>query len=111
MHAERLKAYATTGADRSPILPEVPTLQEQDVTGYEFPLWEGLFALTHTPKEVIEAVHKGVAQALDDIGIRQRFDDLGVSVVGSTPQAFAAKVKRDLETFRKHGARVGIQRL
>lgn len=111
VHAGRLKAYATTGADRSPILPEVPTLQEQDVTGYEFPLWEGLFAPTHTPKEIIDAIHRGVAQALDDNGIRQRFDDLGVSAVGSTPQAFAAKVKRDLETFRKHGARVGIQRM
>ncbi len=111
VHAGRLKAYATTGADRSPILPEVPTLQEQDVTGYEFPLWDGLFAPAHTSKEIVDAVHRGVAQVLDDNGIRQRLDDLGVNVVGSTPQAFAAKVKRDLETFRKHGARIGIQRM
>ncbi len=107
----RLKAFGITSADRSAILPEVPTMLEQGVTGYEFPFWNGLFAPAHTPKETVNAVFKSVVQALNTPEIRQRYAELGLTPVGSAPAEFAQVVRRDVAKFRKLILDTGIPRL
>jgi tripartite-type tricarboxylate transporter receptor subunit TctC len=111
VHAGRLKAFGITSADRSPVLPEVPTMLEQGVTGYEFPFWNGLFAPAGTSKEIVHAVYKSVVQALQTPEVRTRYDELGLTAVGSTPEEFAAVVKRDVAKFRKLIIDIGIPRL
>jgi tripartite-type tricarboxylate transporter receptor subunit TctC len=111
VHAGRLKAFGVTSAERSSVLPEVPTLIEQGVKGYEFPFWNGLFAPAKTPQDIVQAVYRSVVRALSTQDIRNRYDELGLTPVGSTPEAFAAVVKRDVEKFRKLILATGIERL
>ncbi|MGH8639130.1 MAG: Bug family tripartite tricarboxylate transporter substrate binding protein [Burkholderiales bacterium] len=111
VHAGRLKAFGITSADRSPVLPELPTMLEQGVTGYEFPFWNGLFAPADTPQERIDAVYKSVLQALQTPEIRARYAELGLTPVGNSPQAFAQVVKHDVAKFRKLILELGIPRL
>ena len=107
----RLKAFGITSGERSSILPEVPTMLEQGVSGYEFPFWNGLFAPAHTPKDTVNAVYKSVVQALNSPEIRQRYAELGLTPVGSTPEEFAQVVRRDVAKFRKLILDTGIPRL
>ena len=111
VHAGRLKAFGIISADRSPVLPEVPTMLEQGVDGYEFPFWNGLFAPANTSKERVHAVYKAVVQALDTPEIHNRYAELGLTPVGSTPDEFAEVVKRDVAKFRKLILELGIPRL
>jgi tripartite-type tricarboxylate transporter receptor subunit TctC len=111
LHAGRLKAYGITSAERSPVLPEVPTMLEQGVEGYEFPFWNGLFAPARTPAATIDAVYKSVVQSLTTPRVRTQFDELGLTPVGSTPTEFAAVVKRDVEKYRKLILATGIPRI
>jgi tripartite-type tricarboxylate transporter receptor subunit TctC len=111
LHSGRLKAYGITSADRSPVLPEVPTMLEQGVTGYEFPFWNGIFAPAHTPPETVNAVYRAVVQALNTPEIRNRYAELGLTPVGSTPEEFAQVVRRDVAKFRKLILETGIPRL
>ena len=111
VHAGRLKAYGITSADRSPVLPEVPTMLEQGVAGYEFPFWNGLFAPARTSMATVDAVYKSVVQALGTPRVRTQFDELGLTPVGSTPGDFADVVKRDVEKYRKLILDTGIERM
>ena len=111
VHAGRLKAFGVTSADRSSVLPEVPTLLEQGVKGYEFPFWNGLFAPAKTSKDVVQAVYRSVVQALNAPEVKVRYDELGLTRVGNTPEEFSAVVKRDVEKFRKLILSSGIERL
>lgn len=107
--AGKLKAYGVTSAQRSPVLPNVPTIAEQGVPGYDFQIWHGIFAPARTPDAVIRAVHKGAVQALNAPDIRERFTQLGFVIIGNTPEAFAAVVKSETEKFRKVIVEAGIQ--
>ena len=111
VHAGRLIAFGVTSADRSSVLPEVPTLLEQGVKGYEFPFWNGLFAPAKTSKDTVQAVYRSVVQALHAPQVKARYDELGLTPVGSTPEEFSAVVKRDVEKFRKLILSSGIERL
>ena len=111
LHAGRLKAFGITSSERSSVLPEVPTMMEQGVKGYEFPFWNGLFAPAGTPKEIVNSVHKSVVQALNTRDVRNRYDELGLTPVGNTPEEFAAVVKRDVEKYRKLIIDTGIPRM
>ena len=107
----RIKAYGITSAQRSPVLPDVPTLMEQGVEGYEVAFWNGLFAPAGTPDSAVRAAHRGIVQALQVPEVKERFRQLGLAVVGNSPQEFSAVVKRDVAKFRKIVIESGIARL
>lgn len=104
VHGGRLKAFAITGSDRSPSLPEVATLIEQGIEGYDLPTWDGVFAPAGTPEKSLESVQRAIRQALETPSVRDRFRELGVTPVGNSRDAFAAVVKRDVATFRRLAA-------
>jgi tripartite-type tricarboxylate transporter receptor subunit TctC len=104
VHAGRLRAFGITGEDRSPALPEVATLAEQGNEGFDVPSWEGVFAPAGTPAQGVDAAYRALRQALAIDEVRDRFRDLGVTPVGSAPDAFAAVVRRDIEVFRRLAA-------
>lgn len=109
--AGRMKAYGITSSKRHPLLPDVPTVAEQGVSGYDFQFWNGLFAPARTDKAKVRALHKAVVYALNTPEVKERFAQLGLVIVGNTPEEFAQVVKRDLEKFRKIILESGIPRL
>lgn len=109
--AGKLKAYGITSSERSPVLPDVPTMAEQGLKGYDFQFWNGLFAPAKTPRAAVMAAYKGIVQALRTPEMKQRFDELGLVIVGNSPEEFAKVVKTDVEKFRKIIIESGIPRL
>ena len=107
----RMKAYGITSSTRSPVLPDVPTLAEQGVTGYDIQYWTGLFLPAKTPDAIVRAGHKAAVSALQTNEVKDRLRALGLQAVGNTPEEFRAIVKRDVEKFRKIIIESGIPRL
>ena len=111
LQSGRLKAYGITSLQRSPVLPDVPTFAEQGVQGFEIQFWNGLFAPAGTPVRIVRAMSNAVVYALAAPEVRERFKQLGLVIVGNTPEQFAAVVKRDVDQFRKIIIDSGIERL
>jgi tripartite-type tricarboxylate transporter receptor subunit TctC len=97
----RLRALGIAGAQRSPALPDVPTIAESGVAGFESSSWQGWFVPAGTPREVIALIQREAAKALKMPDVRARMAATANEVVGSTPEAFAVKYKADLARFAK----------
>jgi tripartite-type tricarboxylate transporter receptor subunit TctC len=97
----RLKALAVTSLKRSPQLPNVPTLDELGVTGFEATTFSGLFAPTGTPPAVLEKLQIALKKALSIESVRERYRSMGVEMMDMSPADFAAFVRADLEKWRK----------
>jgi tripartite-type tricarboxylate transporter receptor subunit TctC len=97
----RLKAFGITSAQRSPVLPDLPTISELGVSGYDFQIWHGLFAPANTPANVVRAMHREVIRALRDPGVKEQFAKQGSVIIGSTPEEFAAVIKSEVAKYRK----------
>jgi len=111
LQAGKLRAYGITSVQRSPVLPEVPTIGEQGVRGYDFQIWHGIFAPRGAPDKVIRAVNREAVQALNAPDVKERFATLGFVVIANTPQEFAAVVKSEVAKFRKVIKGSGIELL
>jgi len=96
-----LRVLATTGAKRSVALPDVPTVAESGVPGYDISSWHGIFAPAGTPREIINRIQREAAHAVNLPDVRQRVQSTGNETVGSTPEAFDAKFKSDVATFTR----------
>ena len=107
--AGAMRAIAVTGAERSPAMPEVPTVAEQGFPGFASSSWQGLFFPAKTPPEIVTRMQMEVVKALADPDVRKRLASFGVEPVGSTPEQFAALVKNDIESFGRIVRDVGIK--
>jgi tripartite-type tricarboxylate transporter receptor subunit TctC len=99
VEAGRLRALAVTDPVRNPLMPAVPTVAESGLPGYEVTTWWGLLAPRGTPDTVVERVNAAVLHALREPAVAQRFTELGVVPIGSTPEAFAERIREDLDRF------------
>jgi tripartite-type tricarboxylate transporter receptor subunit TctC len=106
-----MKAFGITSSKRHPLLPDVPTVAEQGLAGYDFQFWNGMFAPKKTSKAQVRAYYKAIRAALDTPEVKERFAQLGLVIVGSTPEEFAQVVKTDVQKFRKIILDAGIPRL
>jgi tripartite-type tricarboxylate transporter receptor subunit TctC len=106
--AGRLRALGIAGPKRSPSLPEVPTIAESGVPGFESGSWQGWFVPAGTPREVIALIRREAAKALEMPDVRARMDATANEIVGSTPDEFALKYKADLARFAKVVKDAGI---
>jgi tripartite-type tricarboxylate transporter receptor subunit TctC len=97
----RVKALAVTTAQRSALVPDLPTVSESGLPGYETVAWFGLFAPAGTPKDIVQRIADETAKAVQRPEIRESIAALGGEPVGSSPTAFAATVKGDLAKWRK----------
>jgi tripartite-type tricarboxylate transporter receptor subunit TctC len=111
IEAGKMKAYGITSAQRHPLLPNVPTVAEQGVSGYAMEYWNGLFAPAKTPPAVIRQMNKAAVAALNAPDVKERFAQLGLVIVGNTPEEFAHVVNGDVAKFRKVIIDSGIPRL
>jgi len=97
----KLRALAITAAKRSPEFPNVPTTTEAGFPGQESELLIGFVAPAGTPKPIIDRLHSEVVRIVALPDVKQKLDTLGFTPVASTPEAYAAQIKSDLETWGK----------
>ncbi len=99
--AGRLRALAVTGRNRSPSVPELPSVAEAGVPGYEFSGWVGIFAPAGTPPEIVARLHAETLKILRLPETRERFFSQGVEAGGMPPQEFSAFVKTEIAKWEK----------
>ena len=108
--AGKLRALAVTGARRSPLLPDVPTVMESGVPDYEAYVWMGLLAPKGTPPAVVERLNREVVAVLGEDDVKRYMANAGIEIVGSTPAAFGAffRAEKDqwAKVIRETGARI-----
>ncbi|MEI6484138.1 MAG: tripartite tricarboxylate transporter substrate binding protein [Betaproteobacteria bacterium] len=97
----RLRALAVTTAKRIPAAPEVPTVAEAGVPGYEVVLWHGLVAPKGVPKAIVDKLNAAANEALTAKDTADLLASDGVSPAGGTPEQFQATIKTDIERWRK----------
>ncbi|MGE5669779.1 MAG: Bug family tripartite tricarboxylate transporter substrate binding protein [Betaproteobacteria bacterium] len=97
----KLRALAVTGAHRSPLLPDVPTVEEAGVPDYEAYVWMGLFAPKGTPKPIIDLLHKELVASLASDEVKRYFASVGTEIVGSTPAEFGTYFMAQKELWAK----------
>ena len=101
IEAGKLRALGVTSAYRSAQLPDVPTVAENGLVGYDHQLWYGMFVPAKTPAAVVQALYREVSRIVSLPETRERLVSTGHHVVNSTPEQFSDKVKREVEKFRK----------
>ena len=99
--AGRLRAVAVTGAQRSQATPDVPTVAEQVMPGFEATAWYGVLAPAGTPRPIVNKLHGEFVKALNQPDVKQRLEMLGFEIVASTPDAFAAYIKTEIARWAK----------
>jgi len=108
--AGRVRALAVTGRQRSHSLPEVPTMMEAGVPGYEVTAWSGVIAPTGLPRRVLERLNAAVNAAINEPATKERLAQLGSEGGGGTPEEFGELIRRDsakwAEVVKRSGARI-----
>ena len=107
--AGKLRALASTGATRSPLLPDVPTVAESGLKGYAVATWFGLLGPAGMPADLVARIQRDVAQVLATPEIRNRLVDLGVDIVANSPEEFAAYLRTEIARYAKVIKDAGIK--
>jgi tripartite-type tricarboxylate transporter receptor subunit TctC len=107
--ADRLRALGVTGAKRIPLAPEIPTVAEAGVPGYEITAWGGYMAPAGVPAVVVAKLNAEINKVLALPLIRERWHALGIEPVGGTPERFAAHVKAETAKWTDVIRRAGIK--
>lgn len=107
--AGKLRALAITGAQRSPTVPEVPTIAEAALPGYEAITWYGLLTRGGTPRPVVAALNAEAVRALRTPEVSERLTREGSVIVGSSPEAFDAFIAREIEKVRQLARQSGMK--
>lgn len=97
----KLKAIAQTGARRSPAMPEVPTVAESGLPGFELSVWNGLMAPAGTPKDVIGRLNAEIRQVIESQDFRDRLLAQGYEPIASSPEQFGQRIASDIERWAK----------
>jgi tripartite-type tricarboxylate transporter receptor subunit TctC len=109
MKTGRLRALGMTSAKRFPQSPEVPTIAEAGIPGYQVESWNGIFAPAGTPAEIVNRIAGAVHQAYKDGALRKRMEDMGAQPVGDSSAEFRAFVRSELDKWGKFVQQSGIK--
>ena len=107
--AGKLRALAVTSAHRSSMAPDIPTLAESGVPGYNVTSWYGLVVPAGTPKEIIARLHEAAVSALKNPEVKKRFGQTDLEPVGSTPEKFGAFIRSEVAKWSKVIKESGMQ--
>ncbi len=106
----RLRAIAVTSTRRLPSMPELPTVAEAGLKGYESSQWYGVLAPAGTPEDILNALNAHVVKIMQTADMQQRLHDDGIVPVGNTRREFAAYIKAELvkwaDVIKRSGARI-----
>lgn len=105
----RLRALAVTSSTRSPAAPELPTIAETGVNGYEVTNWYGVLAPLETAKSTVDAINRGIVSALQTPELKARFLRDGVELIGSESPAFGQHVRSEIAKWERVVKSAGIK--
>lgn len=109
MATGRMRPLGITTAKRSKVAPQLPTIAEQGVPGYDFGAWFGIYAPAATQAPVIKTLNDTINRALRDAALAERFDREGADIVGGAPSVLAAHVKSELALWAKVVKSAGLR--
>jgi tripartite-type tricarboxylate transporter receptor subunit TctC len=112
VRSRKLIALGVTGAKRVNAAPEIPTISEAGVPGYQADNWSGLIAPAGTPRPIVTKLHATVVQALQDPALAKRFADEGAEAAPSgTPAEFGTMIRTEVQKWSKVARDAGIEPL
>jgi tripartite-type tricarboxylate transporter receptor subunit TctC len=110
VRAGKLVALGVSDTTRSPLLPEVPTISEAGLPGYEMQTWFAVWAPAGTPAPVVEKLYSGIRTVLDNEAVQKRLIESGYRPGGSPPAEFAKLVKAETEKYGKIIKTIGLEK-
>ena len=99
--SRRLRAIAVTSSARSSVMPELPTVSEAGLPGYEASTWHGVLAPGKTPRPIVVLTSAEIIKALSNADVKERFANLGMDPIGNTPEQFAAYIQAEIVRWAK----------
>ena len=109
MKAGKLRGLGVTSVKRSPVLPELPTIAESGLAGYESTSWHGVLVPAHTPLPIVMRLHDEIVKTLHQPDVKERLGSLGFEIVGSTPGEFSAYIKQQGTKYDKLIRQIGLK--
>ena len=109
MKTGRLRTLAVTGAQRTPLAPELPTMAESGVPGYAFDTWWGLVTNAGVPRRIVEQMNAVVRRGQQSPDVRERFAELGIDPLHSSPEELAAFTRAEMARLAKIIRETGMQ--
>ncbi len=106
--ANRVRALGVTSPKRLPQTPDIPTIAEAGVPGYDYVAWVGAFVPAGTPRAIIDRLHAEIKKALDTPEVSGRFNNIALNPMFTTPEQFAALLKSDYDKSAKLIAAMGV---
>ena len=107
--AGKLRALGTTSVKRPAILPDIPTIAEAGLSGYEADTWYGIFAPAGTPRDIVQKLNADIAQVLFSKDLKELYAAQGAEVVGNGVDEFAAQVRADSAKWAKVIKEIGVK--
>ena len=101
MKSGRLRALGVTTLSRDSAIPDVPTVAEAGVPGYQASEWQGIVVRAGTPAAIVARLNQEIVKSLKAPDMNQRFAAVGAQAVGSTPEAFGEHIRRERDTWAK----------
>jgi tripartite-type tricarboxylate transporter receptor subunit TctC len=101
VRAGKLRVLAVCNAKRSPLFPDVPTMAEAGVPGYEITTWTGVVVPKRTPKEIVTLLNREIVRSLNMPDVKERFAVMGADPAGSTPEEFSAFIQAEIKKWAK----------
>ena len=105
----RMRALGVTSAKRSKVMPQLPTIAEQGVAGYDFGAWYGIYAPAATPAPIVKTLNDTITRALRDPSLADRFDKEGAELAASSPEGLAKHLKAELALWAKVVKSAGLR--
>lgn len=109
IRAGKVRAIGVSTPDRLAILPDVPTISESGLPGYEAIAWNGILAPAKTPRSIVDRLHREIVAALKAPDVKAQLEAQAVDAVGSTPEEFAKILRADIAKWAEVLRRAGIQ--
>jgi tripartite-type tricarboxylate transporter receptor subunit TctC len=107
--AGKLKALSYSGLKRSPLLPEVPTVAETLIPGFQAALWAGILAPAKTPKELVNKIQSDIKLAMSGPEIKDKMDKLGIEIISSSPEEFDQYLKSEFNKWSNVARQANIK--
>ena len=107
--AGRLRGLATTSPKRSSAYPDIPTIDEAGVPGYDMTVWSGLITPVGISKPVLAKLNDAINKAMHAPGLREKYAANGVDPVGGTPEEFGAFIQREIEKYALISTKIGLK--
>ncbi|MEA2977283.1 MAG: hypothetical protein QOF19_2803 [Alphaproteobacteria bacterium] len=105
----RLRALATTGRRRASIAPDIPTMNESGLPGFDIVAWIGLLAPANTPKDIVQKLNREFNRGLDDAELKNKLALLGIDPIGGTPDEFSRFLRQEVPRWKNIVTEAGIK--